>query len=173
MARTTVYQGKKINLVLEEIALAGGKVVTKEVVTHPGAAVMIPFVDAERVCLVSNHRVAIGRTLLELPAGTLDPGEDPEATAVRELEEETGFRPGRLRKVAEFYPSPGFLSERMHLFVAEDLRAGRQQLEPGEQLEPVILTWADAVRMALDGTIQDGKTLVGLLLWDRLRGSGQ
>ncbi len=169
MSRTTIYEGRKISLVLERTPLPGGGTVAKEVVLHPGAAVMIPFVDAGRICLVRNHRVSIGQTLLELPAGTLDPNETPEQTALRELEEETGYRAGRCRKVAELYPSPGVLSEKMHLFVLEELTAGPPHPEPGEQVTPVVVSWTDAVQMALDGRIQDGKTLVGLLLWDRLK----
>jgi ADP-ribose pyrophosphatase len=170
MPRQLIYHGQKVDLYTEPLPLPGGGTLTKEIVSHPGAAVILPWVDADRICMVQNYRVPIQQTLLELPAGTLDRGEPPEVAAVRELEEETGYRPGRCRKIAQFYPSPGILTELMHLFVAEDLHTGRQQLEPGEQLKPVLIPWTDALRMALDGTIQDAKTLIGLLLWDRLRG---
>ena len=93
----------------------------------------------------------------------------PEAAAHRELAEETGYRAATLRKVAEFYPSPGILTELMHLFVATDLTPGPQKLDVGEKLTPVILTWNEAVGMAVSGKIRDAKTLVGLLLWDQLR----
>ncbi len=169
MSRTIIYEGRKISLVLERIVLPGGGSTEKEVILHPGAAVMIPFVDRERICMVRNHRVSIDQTLLELPAGTLDRDEPPEATARRELEEETGYRAGSCRKVGEFYPSPGVLAELMHLFVLEELTPGVARPEPGEQVEPVLVPWSEAVRMALDGRIKDGKTLLGLLLWDRLR----
>jgi ADP-ribose pyrophosphatase len=169
MSRKTIYEGRKITLVLESLSLPDGTSVEKEIVLHPGAAVMIPFVDAERICVVRNHRVSVKETLLELPAGTLDPGETAEKAALREIEEETGYRAGRCRKIAEFYPSPGFLTELMHLFVLEDLSPGEMNLDPGEQVQPVILPWSEAVQMALDGRIRDGKTLAGLLLWDRIR----
>ena len=112
----------------------------------------------------------IGETLLEVPAGTLEPNEPPEAAAARELAEETGYRAGRWRKLAEFVPSPGVLSERTHLFLAQDLTSGRLQLEKDESLEPQLMTWQEAVARALDGTIRDAKTLIAILLWDRLRG---
>ncbi len=173
MAGTLHYQGKKLNLLLESIPLPDGGSVVKEIVTHPGAAVILPLVERDRVCLVENYRHALGRTLLELPAGTLNPGEAPETAAARELEEETGYRAGRFRKIAQFYPSPGFLTELMHLYVAEDLRPGTMRLDPGEQIKPVVMAYAEALRMAVSGAIEDGKTLVGLLLWDRLREQDQ
>lgn len=169
MNRRSLYQGKRIELTLQSIPLHGGGTTEKEIIVHPGAAVMIPLVEEDLVCMVKNHRWAIGQTLLELPAGTLDPGESPEATARRELEEETGWKPGRLRKVAEFYPSPGILTELMHLYVAEDLTSGERRLDEGEKLEPIILDWNAAVAKALAGEIKDAKSLIGLLLWDRIR----
>jgi ADP-ribose diphosphatase len=169
MSRTTAYRGKRIELTLQSIPLAAGGTTTKEIVVHPGAAVLIPWLDGNRIVMVRNHRWSINQTLLELPAGTLDPGEAPETTARRELAEETGYQAGRIRKVAEFYPSPGILTELMHLFVAEDLTPGRQHLDAGEKLEPVIMNWNDAVELAVRGEIKDGKTLVGLLLWERRR----
>lgn len=164
-----IYNGKKIRLTIERVPLPNGKTAEKEVIHHRGAVVMIPFLDAERVVLVRNHRVAVGETLLELPAGTIDANEAPDNTARRELEEETGYRAGRWHKFREFFPSPGILTEVMHLYVAEDLKPGRQHLDEGEQLEPLVMPWTDVVQACLDGMVKDGKTLVGVLLWDRLR----
>jgi ADP-ribose pyrophosphatase len=158
-------------LITREVVGPDGRGTTKEIVEHPGAVVIIPWVDHERICLVQNHRHAIGRTLLELPAGTREPAEPPEATARRELAEETGYRADRWSQVLEFYPSPGVLSEKMFLFVATGLTAGLPKLDAGEDLRPVVLTWADALRQAVHGEIQDAKTLVGLLWWDRRRAS--
>ena len=169
MTRRIVFTGRKIQLAVETTALPGGAALEREVVLHPGAVVILPWLDGERVCLLRNHRPSVGKTLLELPAGTLEPPEGPEAAAVRELEEETGYRAGRWRKLLEFYPSPGVLSEQMHLFVAQELTPGPMHLEADEQLVPELVAWSDAMRWALDGTIRDAKTLVGLLLWDRLR----
>ena len=98
----------------------------------------------------------------------MEPGEPIERAAVRELAEETGYTAATWRKLCEFYPSPGVLSERTHLFVAEGLTAGAMNLEDDEQLVPVLVPWQDALSKALDGTIRDAKTLVALLLWERL-----
>lgn len=141
----------------------------RDVIEHPGSVVVVPFVSAEEVCLVEVVRVAVGRTLLELPAGTLDRVESLVEAAARELAEETGYRAGLLKPVGEFWMSPGILRERMHLFVAEDLIPGPQALEPGEQICTRVVAWNDALAMCLDGRIDDAKTVAGLLLCDARR----
>jgi ADP-ribose pyrophosphatase len=168
MAREVVYTGRKIRVALETTTGADGQPVRRDVVLHPGAVAVLPLVDASRLCLLRNHRPAVGETLLEIPAGTLEAGEAPEAAAVRELEEETGYRAARWRKLTEFYPSPGVLSERTHLFVAQELTPGASHPERDEQLEPVVVSWVDALRWVGDGTIRDAKTLIALLLWQRM-----
>jgi ADP-ribose pyrophosphatase len=110
-------------------------------------------------------RVAVGKTLVELPAGTLDRVETLAEAAARELAEETGYRAGRLSGLGEFWMSPGILHERMHLFVAEELVPGPQALEPGEHIRTRVVPVAEAVAMCLDGRIEDAKTVAGLLLW--------
>ena len=147
-----------------------GRMHVRETVQHPGAVTILPLLADDRVCLIRNRRVAVGKTLVELPAGTLEPGEDPGVTAGRELIEETGYRAARIEKLCEFFMSPGILNERMHLFLARDLEPGESHLEPGEDIEPLLVPWADAVQMAMDGRIEDAKTLVGLLFYDRIRG---
>jgi folate-binding protein YgfZ len=136
----------------------------REVVRHPGSVVIVPVVSAHEICLVEVVRVAVGRTLLELPAGTLDRVESLEEAARRELAEETGYRAGRIELAGAMWMSPGILRERMHLFVAEDLVAGPQALEPGEQIRTRVVTWDEAIAMCLDGRIDDAKTIAGLLL---------
>src|SRR5262249_10452834 len=111
----------------------------------------------------------LDEVLWEIPAGTLEPGEPVEQAAARELAEETGYRAGSWHKLAEFFPSPGVLSERTHLFLARDLTPGAMRPEADEKLEPVVVPWDQALGWALDGTVRDAKTLVALLLWDRLR----
>ena len=136
----------------------------REVVLHPGSVVIVPLVSEKDVCLVEVVRVAVGGTLLELPAGTLDRVESLEDAARRELAEETGYRAGRITSAGAMWMSPGILQERMHLFVAEDLIAGPQALEPGEQIRTRVVAWDEAIAMCLDGRIEDAKTIAGLLL---------
>jgi ADP-ribose pyrophosphatase len=169
MARQIIFHGRKIEVALDTIILSDGQTIQRDVVLHPGAVAIIPLFDTEQVCLLRNHRPIVGETLLEIPAGTLEAGEPPEAAARRELAEETGYQARQWQKLAEFFPSPGVLSERTHLYLARDLLPGTMQLERGEELEPQIVRWEDAVTWALDGTIHDAKTLVAILLWDRLR----
>ena len=141
----------------------------RQVVEHPGAVTIIPWVDGDRVCLVRNYRVAVGRTLIELPAGTLEPNEPPLETARRELQEETGFTADRWRELPAFFMSPGILQERMHLFVAQGLTPGPPAREPGEEIDNLVVPWSEALSMAERGEIEDAKTLTGILLWERLR----
>jgi ADP-ribose pyrophosphatase len=170
MTRTVVYTGRKIQVAIDESAGADGHLVRRDVVVHPGAVAILPLIDANHLCLLRNQRAAINETLWEIPAGTLEPGEPIERAAVRELVEETGYQAGKWRKLLEFFPSPGVLSERTHLFVAEQLTPGTSRPEADEQLEPHVVPWEQALQWVLDGTIRDAKSLIALLYWDRVRG---
>jgi ADP-ribose pyrophosphatase len=169
MARDIIYHGRRIQVAVDTETGTDGREVRRDVVLHPGAVVILPLVDAGHVCLLRNVRPAVGEELWEVPAGTLEPGEAVEAAAVRELAEETGYRAAAWRKLAEFYPSPGVLSERMYLFVASGLTPGEMRPEADERLTPHVVGWEKALTWALDGTIRDAKTLVALLLWERKR----
>lgn len=169
MSGQIVFQGRKFQVVVRDETQPDGQALRREFVAHPGAVVILPFVDDDHVCLLRNYRFAIEETLWELPAGTLEVGEPPAEAAVRELAEETGYQARRWQKLREFYPSPGVLAEQMHLYVAHDLAPGPQQLEAEEQIEVHVVRWSTALSWALDGTIRDGKTLVALLLWEQLR----
>ncbi len=142
---------------------------TRAVVRHPGAVAIIPMVDDDHVCLIRNYRVSVADTLLELPAGTLEPPEPPEQAAYRELEEETGFRAQRVCELHSFLLSPGILDERMYLYVAQDLDEVGAAREPGEEIENLIVPWNEAIKLVESRQIQDAKTIVGLLLYDRIR----
>ena len=148
---------------------ADGSVRTRDVVEHPGCVVIAPFVSPREVCLVEVVRAAVGETLLELPAGTLDRVESLQEAAARELEEETGYTAGRMELAGRLWMSPGILRERMTLFVAEELSPGPQLLEPGEQIRPRVVAWEEAVSLCLDGTIQDAKTVAALMLLEARR----
>jgi ADP-ribose pyrophosphatase len=169
MAHNIVFRGRKIQVALDSDTLPDGRVVQRDVILHPGAVAILPLVDDDHVCLLRNHRFIVGDVLWEIPAGTLEPGEAVEEAAVRELAEETGFQAGRWRKLTAFHPSPGVLSETTHLFMARDLTPGPMHPEAGEQLEPHLVPWSQALAWALDGTIRDAKTLVALLWWQHVR----
>jgi ADP-ribose pyrophosphatase len=170
--RRVIYRGRKVDLALQQVRLADGSEEEREVVLHRGAVALVPMVDRDHVCLVRNERYAVGRTLLEVPAGTLDPGETPEETARRELREETGYEAGRLTRIGQWFVSPGVINERMFLFLCEDLHPGPTAHQPDETLEPVVVAWDEAVQMVRDGRIEDAKTMLAVLICDRLRGGG-
>jgi ADP-ribose pyrophosphatase len=168
-----VYESKRFRVVRIAESLHAGAVApsrTRDVIEHPGSVVVVPMVSPREVCLVEVVRVAVGRTLLELPAGTLDRVESLRDAAARELAEETGYRAGRIEPVASFWMSPGILRERMHLFVADELVPGPQALEPGEQITTRVVALDDAIAMCLDGRIDDAKTVAGLMLLAARRG---
>jgi ADP-ribose pyrophosphatase len=167
--RRVIYRGRKIDLALQPVRLVDGSMSDREVVIHRGAVALVPMVDRDHVCLVKNFRYAVGRTLLEIPAGTLDPGESPDDTAPRELAEETGYRAGSIRRIADWLVSPGVMNERMYLYLCEDLEPGPTDHQPDENLEPVVLPWPEAIDLVLGGQIEDAKTRLALLLCDRLR----
>jgi ADP-ribose pyrophosphatase len=170
MPRRMVFQGRKIQVAVDSNTLADGRTIERDVVIHPGAVAILPLLDRDHVCLLRNQRPIVGETLWEIPAGTLEPGEAPELAAVRELAEETGYQAVRWRKLGEFFPSPGVLSECTRLFIAEELTPGVMRPEADEQLEPHVIPWARAMDWALDGTIRDAKTLVALFWWDQVLG---
>jgi ADP-ribose pyrophosphatase len=169
LSRQIVHRGRKIQVAIDTFVLPDGATVTRDVVLHPGAVAILPLVDAGHVCLLRNQRPVIEDTIWEIPAGTLEPNEPPDDAARRELAEETGYRAGQLRKLGVIIPSPGVLNERIHLYLATDLTAGPQELERDEVLEPKTVPVEQALAWTLDGTIQDAKTLVALMLWDRVR----
>lgn len=166
---SVLFTGRRFRVVGIEEAGTDGSTRRREVIEHPGSVVVVPLVSAADVCLVEVVRVAVGRTLLELPAGTLDREESLADAALRELAEETGYRAAAIEPAGEFWMSPGILRERMHLFVASDLMPGPQALEPGERIRPRVVRWGEAVAMCLDGRIDDAKTVAGILMVDARR----
>ena len=167
MAWDIVHRGRKIQVAVDRSIGANGQTILRDVVLHPGAVAILPLVDDEHICLLRNHRFILDEVLWEIPAGTLEAGEAVEAAAVRELAEETGYQAAKWRKVLEFYPSPGVLSERTHLFVASELTAGAMRPEADEQLEPQVVAISQALAWTRDGTIRDAKTLLALWWWQQ------
>src|SRR5690242_831987 len=126
-----LLQTARFDVVEVEQQTQDGKLVPRQVILHPGAVLIVPVVDGDRVCLISNERVAVGKKLIELPAGTIEPPAPPSDTAIRELKEETGFTARSWRELPGFFMSPGILRERMHVFVAEGLLPGDPEREAG------------------------------------------
>jgi len=151
-----------VNLEVQHLRGVNGKVIEREVILHGGASVIVPVLWGERFVLVSQHRVAVGSYLLEFPAGTLERGEKPRACARRELAEEVRYRAGKLKKLVEIYPAPGISTEKMHLFLATNLRPTRQgKLDDDEFLEVRILAKRELERKIRRGEIHDAKTIIG------------
>jgi ADP-ribose pyrophosphatase len=177
--RRIVHRGRFISFRIDTIEDAGGKRHTREIVEHPGAVCIIPLLGDD-VLMVRQWRTPVEQVLLELPAGTLDRAEDgtledPDLAAQRELEEETGHRAARWRKLGRFWTTPGFTEEEMHLYLATDLVAveGYGGPDTDEYLDLVAMPWREAATRAGDDGIRDAKTLVGLLWLARLADAGE
>ncbi len=157
-----IYKGRVVDLRLETVRLPNGATVEMELIRHPGAAAVVPLTPHGTVLLVRQYRHAVGGYILEIPAGKLDPGEDPGDCAARELEEEVGVRAARLEPVITFYTTPGFTDEVIRVYLATGLTPGRQSLGRDEVLEVVEMSLQEAMARIRDGGIQDGKTIIGL-----------
>ncbi|MCS7235144.1 MAG: NUDIX hydrolase [Armatimonadota bacterium] len=162
-----VFEGRVVRVRVDEVRLRSGKVTTREVVEHRGAVGMVPLTADGRVLMVRQYRTALGGWTVEIPAGSLEPGEAPEACVQRELAEEVGYEAGRVEHLVTFAPSPGFLTELLHLYLCTDLRP-RSLPREEEEMEVVAVPLAEARRMVQSGEIRDAKSIIGLLLaWER------
>lgn len=162
MSRTVIHAGRLITVSVVEARLPNGERVTLEIVEHPGASAVVPFVAPDRILLLRQYRHAVGGPIWEVPAGKLDPGESPERCAERELEEETGYRAGRLVRTGEILTSPGFTNERIHLFCAYDLVPGTLSHGDGELIEVHEVSLTEARAMVKRGEIVDAKSIAAL-----------
>ena len=157
-----VLTGARFNVYEMQLKGDDGKTYVREVIRHPGAVVLLPLIDADRVVMIENNRATVGETLYELPAGTREPKEPADETAKRELIEETGYTAGALTHLHEFYSAPGVSDELMHLYVATELTEGDHQREAVEQITNRIATREEIADWISQGKIRDAKTLVGL-----------
>ena len=163
-----IYAGRVVTLRLKYLRQPDGRTRLREIVEHaPGAAVVAVDADGQ-VLLVRQHRPAVGAHLLELPAGLVDPGEQPIDSARRELAEETGFLAEHLEPLVRFYTSPGFSTELIHIFVAADLRESTPEHDEEEEIELVRMPLEAAIQQVLEGEISDAKTVAGLLAYRSL-----
>jgi ADP-ribose pyrophosphatase len=157
------YKGKKIEVREDRILYANGKEHKVELVVHPGAVCIVARPTVNDVLLIRQYRHATGRELVEIPAGTLNRGEDPRDCALRELEEETGYRAGRMIERARFFTTPGFTTEFMYLYEATELVKTQTNFDEDEAIELDLVSSAEALQMIDDGRIQDAKSILGLL----------
>ncbi len=158
-----VFSGRVFDVTVDTVR-EGDKTYVREVVHHPGSAVILPLFADGTIALVRQYRHPAVKYLLELPAGTLEDQERPEEGAARELEEELGLVAGRMEKLCEFFVSPGFCEEKMWLYLATELTETSQRLEDDELIEVVCLPISRALQMITEGEIEDAKTIIGLML---------
>ena len=170
MTRRLVHQGRSVSVYVEEAELPNGRRVELDILRHPGAAAVVPFLSQTDVLLIRQYRHAAGQAILEVPAGKLD-GEEPAVCAARELEEEAGQRAGRLEKLAVIWTTPGFTDEKIHLFAAFDLSPVPQRLESDEVIELVRMPFAQALELVWSGEIADAKSALALLHAAHRRGA--
>ncbi|HZT32944.1 MAG TPA: NUDIX hydrolase [Bryobacteraceae bacterium] len=164
-----VYQCGVFRVTEDEAEEPGGFRIRRSVVRHRGSAVMLAVDAKGRALLVRQYRLPAEKSLWELPAGSLDPGEKPLAGAKRELREETGYHARQWKKLVSYWPSPGFVSEKMHVFLARDLVAGDAQPMEDERIECRWFAPRELDALIRQGKIEDGKTLIGFMLWQRYR----
>ncbi len=158
----SIYKGKVVVLNVDRVTLPNGATVDLEVIRHPGAAAIVPMKDDKTVILIRQFRHAAGGFIYEIPAGKLNPGEDPRDCAARELEEEIGYRASSFELLTSIFTAPGFADEVIHIYKGTGLTKGRQELDHDEVLNVVELPIEKAIAQIQDGTIRDGKTIVGL-----------
>lgn len=154
-----IYQGSIVNLRRDTVKLPNGKQGKREVVEHSGGVVILPY-QADKVILVEQFRKPAEDTILEVPAGRLEPEESPEKCAQRELEEETGYQAGKVEKVYDFYPSPGYTNELLHLYLATDLKKHEQNLDENEFVRLRELSVSELKTKLKQGAIKDAKTII-------------
>ncbi len=159
-------------MVEETVIRPDGEALCCQFVEHPGSAAILPLVDDDHICLIRSRRLTVGETLLEIPAGTREPNENPLETAYRELTEETGYRAERIEELLSYYASPGILSERMYVYVAQGITPGLPAREANEDIENLVVSWDEALAMIDRGEIHDGKTIVAILMYEWRRRKG-
>jgi len=167
--RKEIYHGRRVDVALVDVEHPKGGFVEREIIEHPGAVVILPLLDADTVILIRNYRHVVGEVLWEVPAGTLEENEQPLTCAVRELEEETGYRANKITHLFDMYSTPGFCNEKLYVFLAEELQFVGQKLDETEQIEVEPLPLSTALEMIKSGEIHDAKTLCLLFYLQQTR----
>jgi len=158
-----LHKGRSFSFKTDEVELPNGKKTTRDIVDHPGAVAIVPVLDDGRIVLVRQYRYATGKDLLEIPAGTLERGEAPDTCARRELKEETGYTAGSMKKILSMYMAPGYSNEVIHLYLATELKAGKQGTEEDESITCELYGPDELLGMMEKNVIEDAKTIAGVL----------
>lgn len=161
--RERIYKGRVVTLDILSVTLPDGVQSKREVVQHPGAVAIVALDDEQNVILVRQYRIAAAQYMVEIPAGTLEPDEPPALCAERELQEEAGYKPGKLEAMGGMYVAPGYTTEYIHLFLARDLTASDLPADDDEFIDVVKMPLASALAQIDSGEIDDGKTVAGIL----------
>lgn len=162
-----LYSGRIVTLDLSEVELSDGQHQMREIIRHPGATAVVALDDQNRVLLVRQFRSAAAQIMSEIPAGVLNIGENPQEAAIRELQEETGYKPGKIEPLGGFYAAPGYTTEYIHLFVATQLVESPLPPDEDEFIEVQRVPLEDAVAMIEHREIEDAKTIIALLMYAR------
>ena len=165
------FTGSLVKLRVDRVRLPNGKETIREIVVHRGAVALVPMIDGEKIIMIRQFRQAAGEVLFEIPAGTLEPNEDPLVCAQRELCEETGYLPGKLTLMFKSYLAPGYSSEMLYTYLAENIAIAEVDPEEDEFIEIIELSLSDAVDMISKGEIKDAKTICGLLMAQKILAS--
>jgi ADP-ribose pyrophosphatase len=160
-----IFEGRAVRLRIDTIETIDGRQSTREIVEHDDCVTVIPVDEEGNILLVKQFRRPTGKDLLEIPAGGIDSGEDIETAVIREMQEETGYRPQKLERLGGFYSSPGFCTEYLHLYLATDLVPGRLYAEDTEAIELIRVTQDDITELITSGKIEDAKTIAGLMYY--------
>ena len=163
ISQRRVYDGRILNVRVDEAVLPNGKTVTREVIEHHGACGIVAFDEDGKLLMVRQYRYPMACELLELPAGKIDPGETPDACAARELEEETGYSASKLEFLGDIYPIAAYCCEVVHLYLAKGLTRGAQHLDPDEFLDVLHVDFDEALGRVLAGELPDSKTQIGIM----------
>ena len=163
-----IYKGRIVHLHVDTVRLADGKEAKREIVSHGGAVCIVPVMEDGTVLLVKQFRLAAGKVLLEVPAGTLEKDEAPDACALRELEEETGYKAATLRPLFTTFLAPGYSTELIHAYLATNLTKTQTNFDEGEDLELVTMPLEEAERLIVAGELQDAKTIASVLVARRV-----
>ena len=158
-----LHEGRHFSFRTDVVELPSGRRTRRDIVRHPGAVAIVPVLPDGRLVLVKQYRYAAGKSLLELPAGTLEPGEEPLSCALRELREETGYEAGEMRRLLRCFMAPGYSSEVIHFYEASGLRYAGDDLESDEEIETEAFDVDEAHKLIEENVIEDAKTIIGIL----------